>query len=287
MHGLKSSSCFHRRKVIFSAFLSAVAFGVLACNSEPRSESLRPYVIPAEITLKAAAARGPEGEMLISGTTNLPDGTKLWVFVKQPNWMPKAASRYLWGIAGDDHVLVRNGAFRTKPLWIELQNKHFTVTMEKWPDAEFRKFRRKPLPSGKYSVWICAYFTSGWQNARIAQLLGEGGKTLRGPQLKETDPDVSDSDRTLDYTAPMTFPNLSREAEAIALVRASRLNVPGLGRSANDIEANINGLFTAEPDLRPNKGWSAKAGNADTYEVQFDFINGQAGEEQAIWSANL
>jgi hypothetical protein len=39
--------------------------------------------------------------------------------------------------------------------------------------------------------------------------------------------------------------------------------------------------------VRPAKGWSAKSGNADTYEVAFDFINGKAGEAQAIWSVNL
>lgn len=39
--------------------------------------------------------------------------------------------------------------------------------------------------------------------------------------------------------------------------------------------------------LTPAKGWAARSTGSKMFEVSFDFVNGKAGEEQAIWTANL
>src|SRR5579859_6187415 len=58
-----------------------VGLAVISCdsdrrnNSTPRSEPSS-YVLPSELFLSPTAHRGPEGELYINGSTNLPDGVK-------------------------------------------------------------------------------------------------------------------------------------------------------------------------------------------------------------------
>src|SRR5437879_4833186 len=61
--------------------LFVLCFLLSGCSSESSSgvPSQHPYVLPAEVFLKPVAERGHEGEVYISGTTNLPDGMKMWV----------------------------------------------------------------------------------------------------------------------------------------------------------------------------------------------------------------
>ena len=191
-------------------------------------------------------------------------------------------------IAYDDGVVIHNGKFRTSGLWSHVRNPFFST---KWlkilPDSANPKSRSKALPPGNYKVRLIARFSSGWQTQDVVKALGgEGGKKLQGKGIRPTDPDVTDSDMQLDSLETVAVPPLSPESKAISLVKAAVLTEPGRGRSATDVEATIS-EFMVDPDLRTAKGWSAKASSAGTYEVVFDFINGKAGEEQAIWSVNL
>lgn len=272
---------------IWSVVLFLLAVGISACGGGPGTESVRRYVLPGEMTLKAEFRRGPEGEGLITGSTNFPDGFKLWVHIESGR-LPLGASKV---IAGDDKVVVRDGMFRTTPLWVEAPNKdfkNFTPEMKEWPDAASFKFRRRPLAAGKYNVHFIAYFTGGnWQERPVLELLGgDGGKTLHGSILKATDTDVVDSDKMLDHTVILTLAGLSPEAEAIALVKASVLSVPGKGRSAIDIEGTVNDFMKPGSGLRPSNGWSATPKGGQVYEVVFDYLDGK-NPRQAVWSANL
>jgi hypothetical protein len=59
--------------------------------------------------------------VVISGTTNLPDGLKMWIHVedgKLPLGAPKSIAF--------DEVYVQNGKFSTQPLWMEVPNTQFT-----------------------------------------------------------------------------------------------------------------------------------------------------------------
>jgi len=82
------------------------------------------------------------------------------------------------------------------------------------------------------------------------------------------------------------LPPISPEANAISIVKHAILTVPGEGKSATDIEENLT-LFTQPvTGVRPGKGWSATPVGANVYNVSYDFINGNQGERQAIWSVN-
>jgi hypothetical protein len=171
------------------------------------------------------------------------------------------------------------------PLWLEVPNTRF---MKKdWPKSVNVNVRQVPFPVGQYKVDFIAYFNGAWQTREvIAALGGEEGEKLKGKILKATDTDVIDSPKTLDYQQMMSFPALTSEAKAIALVRAAILTVPDSGRSSGDVQANLD-LFMTSPGMRVGKEWSAKAKTPTEYEVSYDFINGGEGEQQAIWSANL
>jgi hypothetical protein len=46
-------------------------------------------------------------------------------------------------------------------------------------------------------------------------------------------------------------------------------------------------LFMSAPGLSEAKGWSARAQGGAAYDVTYDFMNGDHGEQQAVWSADL
>jgi hypothetical protein len=205
----------------------------------------------------------------------------MWVHVevgRLPLGAPKA-------VAEDDDVFVKDGKFTTVPLWLGVPNTRFTK--KDWPKSVHVNERQVPFPAGQYKVHFIAYFNGAWQTREvIAALGGEGGEKLKGKILKSSDTDVIDSEKTLDYQQMLVFPALTPEAKAIALVRAAILTVPDSGRSSGDIQANLD-LYMGSPGIRRGKEWSAKAKPPTEYEVSYDFINGDEGEQQAIWTANL
>jgi len=273
------------RKVLVWATGIVVALGVIggivscapnSSNVSQQQTAKRGYALPSELTVNARAERGPEGEVLIVGSTNFPDGMKMEVEVRR-------AGRTL----ASDEPFVGNGSFTTAGLLEQSPNPNFTHRMESWPDAKNLRFLRSPFPAGNYSVRFTAYFNGAWQTpAVLAMLGGEGGRELNGKVLRLTDPDVVDSEKILDTSINLSFSQPSPEAKAISLVKAAVLTVPGSGRSATDIGANV-AYFMSTPGLRQAKGWSATTKQSTLYEVAYDFINGGEGEQKAIWSVDL
>lgn len=128
-----------------------------------------------------------------------------------------------------------------------------------WPDAANLKVRKRPFAAGNYGVRLMAYFNGAWQNRDVlAALGGDGGKKPRGKILKLTDPDVNDSGKMIDALEAMAFPPLSPESKAISAVKSAVLTVPGQGRSATDVEANMD-LFFRNKELKPAKGVDCQA----------------------------
>lgn len=145
----------------------------------------------------------------------------------------------------------------------------------------------KPLQAGPHQVSFVAYFNGAWeQPPAVLELTGPDGSTLEGKLFHKTDGDVVDSSKFLEYRASVDFPPTSANAQAISIVKGAVLSVPGKGRSATDIATNVN-LFITSPGLREAKGWGANAKDGGKYEVYYDFMNGQLGEQQAIWSVDL
>jgi hypothetical protein len=240
------------------------------------------YSLPAALTLDAHAGRTDDGRIVISGTTNLPDGLKMWVEVEEGR-LPLGAAKV---VASDNIVIVKNGQFTSTPLWLSIPNTRFT--RKGWPKDVKVDDRLKPFPEGKFKVHIESYFNGAWQNSDVLKALGgEDGKKLNGPILKETDPDVIDSPKIVDYLLTLPFPPISPGAKAINLVRAAIMTVPDQGRSVGDIQANIDLYMSPSTGLKVGKGWAAKAMSPTVYEVSYDYINGDLGETQAIWTANI
>jgi hypothetical protein len=241
----------------------------------------KPYNLPATLTLEARASRTDDGRIVISGATNLPDGLKMWVEVEDGR-LPLGAAKV---VASDETVVVKNGQFTSAPLWLSVPNTRFT--RKGWPKGIQVDVRLKPFPDGKFKVHFESYFNGAWQTSEVLKDLGgEDGKKLNGPILKETDTDVIDSPKIVDYHMALPFPPISPGAKAINLVRAAILTVPEEGRSAGDIQANVD-LYMSSPGLKSGNEWAAKAKSPIVYEVSYDYINGNLGATQAIWTANI
>ena len=72
--------------VCMGLLILAVGLAAVACNSErpnnaPSKKEPASYVLPSEFFLRSTVARGPEGEVYIEGTTNLPDGLNLMLML--------------------------------------------------------------------------------------------------------------------------------------------------------------------------------------------------------------
>lgn len=222
------------------------------CGKQEDTSISQDYVLPAEITLDFIAERGMEGKVFIVGTTNLPDGVKLGVEVIKGKQCCQ-----------DFHIFVLDGKFRS---------------------AGFTD-RNVPLPPGQYNVQVFAHFNQMWQNPDILKIVGRGGMNLKGKIVKLEDPDIIDSDKIIEVNSLLTFPPLADESKAISFVKDAIFIVDGV-RSAMDVEENIE-LFMTFPSIRPSKGWNAKLESGTKYTVSYSFINGNIGEDLAIWEVDI
>lgn len=241
----------------------------------------KPFSPLSVLFIEATPERTEDGRVVISGSTNLPDGLKLWVHVEEGR-LPQGAPKE---VAGDDDVFVENGKFATKPLWFAVPNTRFTK--KGWPSSVQVDVREEPFPARPFTVHFESYFNGAWQTPEVLRVVGgEGGKTLKGKILKLTDPDVTDSDKIVDYDQTLSFPALSPEAKAISMVREAILTLPDEGRSTGDVQAVVD-MYLASPGVKAGSGWGASRKSPSDFDVSFDFIDGQQGEQQAIWTANI
>lgn len=266
--------------------LLALFVCMVGCDSptntgQSTSIPAKPFDRTADLILSAHVDRNDIGQVIVSGTTNLPDGLKMWVEVESGR-LPLGAPK---DVATDENVVVSNGKFSTVPLWLEVPNTRFTK--KGWPKNLKVDARQVVFPSGTYKVHFEAYFNGAWQTPAVLSETGnQEGKNLRGPILKPTDPDVIDSPKIVDYLIALSFGSVTPTAKAVNLVRTAILTVPDKGRSCGDIQANLD-LSMSYPGLQTAKGWSATAKSPTLFEVSYDFIDGSEGEKQAIWTANL
>jgi hypothetical protein len=94
--------------------VSAVTFGCSSSSNSTQTASTvtptrQPFVRTADLSLTAHADRTDNGQVVISGTTNLPDNLKMWVHVEVGR-LPLGAPKV---VAQDDNVFVKDGKFNT------------------------------------------------------------------------------------------------------------------------------------------------------------------------------
>jgi len=277
------------KKIFLAAVTLLASMVVSACQQSPSAPSAISDAAPHRTTfstnndlvIDASAARMDDGRVVISGITNLPDGLKMWVDVEEGK-LPLGAPK---SIASDESVVVQNGKFSTQPLWMAVPNTQFTK--KGWPKGVIVDVRERPFLPKPYKVHFLAYFNGAWQSKDVINAVGgEGAKPLKGKIIKAENPDVIDSSKTVDYTPTLAFPALSPGAKAISLVRQTIMTVPDEGRSTGDIQAVVD-MYMVSPGLKVAKGWGARQTGASSFDVSFDFINGEQGEQQATWQADL
>jgi hypothetical protein len=180
-------------------------------TASPASDA-KNYELPSDAMINAIAERDQEGQIFISGSTNLPDGVKIEVEI------PNTSSQ-------DMNVVVGAG--------------HFTSTSFLLKD--------RPYPDGPHKVHFFAYFNNLWQNEQVRKIIGEGGKKLKGTIFKKEDPDVVDSDLTLDYVVTIPFPAISPETRAIDIVKKAVLGRPDIHGRPVTVEQGVKWLMGPPP----------------------------------------
>lgn len=230
----------------------------MLCGCIPR------YPIPAEVTLTATASRYGGGGAFIAGTTNLPDGMRLGIELKDGNRT----------LAFDDRMRVKSGRYLSAP---------------------FRS-GNEPLKPGKRVFRIFAYFNGLWQSNEVLGLIGENGSNLKTSALIHLD---DAGNRLLEYEttlmippvrgaiAPLMAPNLSLERKAIEIVKSTVPVVDGR-MSSTTVEESIE-HYLQRSYFQSGNGWTALRLSADTYRVTFDLIYGDdrnSYHDQALWNVN-
>jgi len=243
-------------------------------NNKPTSTSQRAtsenYQLPSDTTIDPVAERNQDGQIFLSGSTNLPDGMKLGVEIPDITWKEnfkdfQGRTRLATRISQDMEMIVHGGHFRSQGF------------LEK----------ATPYSAGPHKVHFFAYFNSAWQNKDTLKLVGDGGKKLKGKIFKKEDSDIIDSDLIVDYVVTIPFPPMSQETRAINIVKKAILTVPDRGRSSMTVEDGIKWFMGPNTGVTPGKGWSAKVDTGNSYTVTFDFTDASAGESEAIWAVDL
>ncbi|MGA7622079.1 MAG: hypothetical protein WB630_14145 [Candidatus Acidiferrales bacterium] len=141
------------------------------------------------------------------------------------------------------------------------------------------KFRAGPFSqltavTGRQPLEIL--FNRASQNQNVLSILEAGADTNVNAGEK-----MFDAKFTIALPA---VPSVTLELNAIRIVQVSILTIPGVGRSARDVEENIR-LFET-PGVAGN-GWNATDVKGTTYSVVYDFIDTQNGHKQAVWSVDI
>lgn len=237
--------------------IGALALILGGCNNEasprpsaaPAPKPAITYADPASWFIKPTASRNQDGGIVVSASTNIPDGVSVWIE------LPSGATSKARVVGG------------------KLSSEAFTN-------------RGKPIQAGSHQVIFTAHFNQFWQQpAGVLALAGPDGTKLHGPLFHKTDPDVTDSARMLEYKPQVQFPPISRELEAISLVQGAVLTVDGR-RSSATVGETVKWYLQPSTGIRIGKGWTATKTSAETYTVQLDIVDA-ANDGPAIWQADL
>lgn len=218
-------------------------------SGPPAPTPVASYANPNQWFIRPTASRNQDGGIVISATTNIPDGVNLWV------------------------QLANGATAKVRVVGGKFSSEAFTD-------------RGKPIQAGSRQIIFTAYFNAAWQQpAGVLVLTGQEGSKLHGPLFHKTDPDVSDSPKFLEYKVQIQLPPISGELEAISLVQRAVLTVDGR-RSSATVGETVKWFLQPSTGIRMGKGWSATKTASETYIVQLDIVDA-ANDGPAIWQADL
>jgi hypothetical protein len=259
-----------------SADLAGIGLGHLKekRTTEPTPKTEVSYSPPEEIVLTATASRDGSNGTVVSGATNLPDGTKLGVELMSGTMVT----------AQDYSVFVESGLFHS---------------------GGFRK-GTSPISPGRQRVHIFTRFNPQWQTKAILTLVGSGGNRLKSSKvIRSEDAQLLDADKVLEFSEDLMVPSLrgpavespkasqsesrSGATRSIEIVKKAVLVVDG-SRSSMNVQDGANFYFSV-PGTRKGDGWSSTPLGKDTFNVVLDFVNsdgkGKEWHDKAMWEVDL
>ena len=129
----------------------------------------QPFVVAIDASVSGGA------RPIVTGTTNLPDGTQLFIVLQKP-WLPNAKERLAVGLpacADDCFPLQTNSTLPNGvSLGVVVKNGHFS-------DGPFTH-RGAALPPGEYVLEVNVYYATD-QPADVRAIIGPLGENMTGP----------------------------------------------------------------------------------------------------------
>jgi hypothetical protein len=223
-------------------------------NQQPSStiEAQNKYSPPPEgvksLFMHLSAARDQSEGVVLRGASFLPPGFQVSISIGDKD-----------SYSGQVDVIINDdGSFQTPPLFN----------------------RGMPLKSGKMKVnFMTADFALHFKdpNKARAQKLAEG---LPLSATKALDREFPRDHRQIDENDEVVVPRLSPEKEAVAAVKAAKINVQGKGVSKRSVEETVAWYVDAgNPGDFIAKGWSAHQENDGSWTVTLAVRDGGEDKE--------
>jgi hypothetical protein len=203
-----------------------------------------------DVSIQVSLHRADDGAIVVTGNTNLPDGTRLWVELFE------SGSKRLFGQVD-------------------------TKTNEGMFAATGFLNHGVPYAHGWYTIEALAYFNGPWgQSDAVLSIVGEEGEYLIGRFAEPLHPELSESEKRFRAEFECIAPPLKEKSNrtnqdlihAIDIVQNAVLTVDGR-RSALSIGDNVESYMKA-PGLRKYEGWAARALSNGAVVVSFSYWNG-------------
>ena len=208
-----------------------------------------------DVTVQVVMHRADDDTLLVMGSTNLPDGTKLWIQLYESR-----SGRHL-------------GTGKT------------TVTQGTIAAPGFSS-QGKPHPHDWYRVEVLGYFNGPWQQPdAVLAIVGREGEFLAGRFAEPLHPELSESEKRFRAECACIAPPLRSAsslgptdvARAITITQGAVLTVEG--RTSADPVGEVVNFFMSFPELREFQGWSGEVQPNGAVIVRYSYWN---GDEPAV-----
>jgi hypothetical protein len=211
-----------------------------------------------DVVVEVALHRAPDDSLLVTGSTNLPEGTRVLV---------ELYKSYTPNLLGQAKASVQQGLFAAPG---------FTN-------------RGKPHIHSWYTVNVLAYFNTAWQQPDATlSIVGQDGEFLAGRFAEPLHPELAESERRIHASFECIAPPITTCRErsladiyhAIQIVKEAVLTVD---RSVSSGPVgNVVDYYMRSPGLLPRGGWSAQLSPNGAIIVSFAFWDAKT-ERSAEW----
>jgi hypothetical protein len=214
-----------------------------------------------DISIQVVVHRATDNSLVVTGATNLPGGTKIWV---------ELYSEQTRRLLGQVTTQIIDGMFA---------------------GSAFRG--EQPYAHGWYTVDVLAYFNGPWQQPEaVLQIIGKAGEHLVGRFAEPLHPEIEETEKRLHASFSVIAPLLSESPPrtsddlrtAINIVQQAVLTVDG--RTSADPVGAVVDQFMTSPGLSELKGWTAESRANGSVLVSFSFWNDKT-PDKAQWIAIL